>query len=219
MLKNLIKVKLIMLLGLGIFITSCSKEELGVEVENYGFTESYEMQKSLNAGRHGCLELVFPISVTLPDSTVLEFDSFEQAKEELQAWKEANPDVEGRPQLVFPVEVITQDGEVVSVNSKEEIKEIIRDCRGNFPPRPRHFRACFKLEFPVSVSFPEGDVLEVASKMELKQAIRNWKQDNPDAEERPELVFPVTIVYEDGSTAEINSKEELIEAKKACREE
>jgi len=218
MFSNQIKIKVLTLLCLGLIISSCTKEESGVEVENYGFTESYEMQKNLNAGIHGCVELVFPISVTLPDDTVAEFDSFEQAKEELQAWKEANPNVDGRPHIVFPVEVITQEGDVVSVDSRQEIREIIKDCKSDFPPRPRHFRACFKIQFPVSLSFPDGTTLELANHMELKQALREWKMNNMGAAEKPELVYPITIVYEDGSTLEIASKEDLVAAKKACRD-
>ncbi len=219
MFKNLMRLNVIALLCLGMMITSCTKEENGVEVANYGFTETYEMQKNLNAGIHGCLELVFPVSVELPDGSLLEFTSFEDAKTQLQAWKEANPDVEGRPSIIFPVEVITQDGEVLSVDSRDDIKALMRECRSNFPPRPRHFRPCFKVVYPLTVSFPDSTTTDVASRMELKQTLRQWRADNPEADEKPSLVYPITIEYEDGSTVEINSREELIEAKRACREE
>lgn len=218
MFKPQIKFNLVAVLVLGLFVASCTKEEEAVEVENYGFIESYEIQKNLNAGIHGCVELVFPVSLLLPDSTVLEIDSFEDGKAQLQAWKEANPDVQGRPHIVFPVEIITQEGEVISVDSRQEIRRLVRDCRSNFPPRPRHFRACFKLEFPVSLSFPDGTEVEVANRMEMKQNLRAWKRDNRDAEEKPGLVYPVTIVYEDGSLQEIANQDELAAAKEACRE-
>lgn len=218
MFKPQIKFNLVTILVLGLFLASCTKEEEAIDVENYGFVESYEIQKNLNAGIHGCVELVFPVSLLLPDSTTIVIESFEDGKVQLQAWKEANPDVEGRPHIVFPVEIITQEGEVVSVESRQEIRRLIRDCRDNFPPKPRHFKACFKLEFPVSLSFPDDSEVEVANRMEMKKTLRAWKRDNPDAKERPGLVYPVTIVYEDGSLQEIANKDELAAAKKACRE-
>lgn len=218
MFKNQIKIKALMLLGLGLLVASCTKEEADVEVENYGLVETYEIQKNLNAGVHGCVELVFPVSVTMPDSTILEFDSFEDAKSQLQEWKEANPDLRGKPRLIFPVEVITQDGETVSVENRLEIRMLIKECRGNFPPRPRHFRPCFKVEYPLTIAFPDGNTAEVENRVELKQTLRQWKIDNPDAEDRPKISYPITIAYEDGSTVEISSREALIEAKKACRE-
>ena len=219
MFKNQIKFSLLSLIILGFMISSCSKEsETDVQVENYGFTESYGMQKDLNAGVHGCVELVFPVTLQLPDGTELEVESFEDAKEQLQAWKEENPDVSGRPQVVFPVEVINQEGEVLSVASKDEIKQLIRDCRANFTPRPRHFRPCFKVVYPITIDFPDGTSAEANSRMELKQLAREWKAANPDSDERPSIAYPITIEYEDGTTTEINSKEELVAAKRACRE-
>lgn len=218
MFKNQIKIKMLSLLCLGLFISSCTKEDSSVEVENYGFTESYTMQKNMRAGVHGCLELVFPLTIQLPDETEISVDSFEDAKDQLQAWKEDNPDVKGRSEIVFPIEVINADGEVVSVSSHDEIKELVRDCRSQYPPRPRHFRACFNIVFPVTISFPDGTTAEVSSRQELKELVRAWREDNPDAQEKPELAFPLTIEYEDGTTAEVNSAQELREAKRECRE-
>jgi len=218
MLNNQIKIKVLALLCLGFMISSCSKEDSDVQVDNYGFIESYEMQKNLNAGVHGCFELVFPINLILPDNSVIEITSFEDGKDQLQAWKEANPDTKGKPEVVFPVEIITEDGTVVSIADKSELKVLLRECKSNFPPRPRHFRPCFKLQYPLSLSLPDGSSIEVNSKMELKQALREWKVNNPGATERPTLDFPITIEYEDGTTQEIASKEDLIQAKKDCRE-
>ena len=218
MFKSLIKVNALAFLLIGFMMTSCSKEDENVVAENYGFTETFTIQKSLNAGKFGCVEVVFPQEIELPDGEIIEVDSFEDAKEQLTAWKEANPDVEGRPQVVYPIEVITQEGETVSVDDKSELRALIKECIGNFPPRPRHFRACFRIQYPVVVEFPNGQTLDVETRKELKAVVRLWKQNNPNADEKPSLVYPIVIEYEDGSTQEINSAEELREAKRACRE-
>jgi uncharacterized membrane protein len=221
MLKNLSKIKLLGIVGLFVFLglSSCTKEEASnIAVDNYGSVEAYNIQKDLNAGIHGCVELVFPVSFAMPDSTVMEFESFEQARLEFQAWKEQNPSIMGRPRIIFPLELVTQDAEVLTVENRQQLREIIRDCRSNFPRRPRHFRPCFRLQFPVSIDFPDGDVLEVTDRRTMKQMLREWRRENRGAEERPSLVFPVSIIYEDGSETVINSREELLTAKKDCRD-
>jgi hypothetical protein len=218
MFKNVIKMNVLALGLLALVVTSCTESDSDVLVENYGPIETFEIQKNLNAGRHGCVDVVFPIEIELPDGSIIEVESFVDAKDQIQAWKEANPDVDGRPHAVFPIEVITQDGETVSVNSKDEIKTLIRECKGNFPDRPDHFRPCFRLQYPVFVEFPSGNTVSVETPRELKVIIRLWKQNHPNATERPALVYPIVIEYADGSTETINTKDELKAAKEACRD-
>ena len=121
------------------------------------------------------------------------------------------------PTFAFPLEVISEDGEVITINNREELHELRRECRRDFRRnlrrhhRNHHRGHCFKLVFPVSIALPDGNELAADSPQELKEAIREWKRNNPDADERPELVFPVTIEYEDGSTIyEVRSKTYLI---------
>ena len=47
MFKPQIKFNLVTILVLGLFLASCTKEEEAIDVENYGFVESYEIQKNL----------------------------------------------------------------------------------------------------------------------------------------------------------------------------
>ncbi|MBT8231593.1 MAG: hypothetical protein HKO66_09105 [Saprospiraceae bacterium] len=217
MLKNILKLNAFALLLLTFFVSSCTKEDADVVADNYGSVETYEMQKSLNAGKKGCLEVVFPVEITLPDDSVIEVSSFVDAKDQIQAWKEANPDVDGRPSVIYPIEVITMDGETVSIESKSEIKDLLKECRSNFDG-PRGHKACFKLVYPISVEFPNETVAEFQTPRAMKNALRVWKRLNRDSDERPHLVYPLTIEFEDGSTQVINSGEELKAAKQACRD-
>lgn len=75
-----------------------------------------------------CFEMVFPITIQLPDDTTAEAASREELKDLVREWKEANPDATERPEIVFPVEVEMEDGTVVTVNSKEELKELRESC-------------------------------------------------------------------------------------------
>jgi hypothetical protein len=224
MFKNLFKLNaLVALFIIGLF-SSCSEEASPVDVDNYVTEATYEIQKAHRIGKPGCFEVVFPLTIELPDGTTAEADSYANIKEVIRAWKEANPDVDGRPTLVYPIEVMTEDGELISLNDKAELIELLKECRASFidGPRDHHnhgkFRACFDVEFPVTLTFPDGTTAEAASGKEVKMLLRNWRKENPDSAERPTLNFPIAIVYEDGTSETINSKEELIEAKKACRD-
>ena len=225
MFKNLLKINALVAILLVGLMTSCSKEEdNGTLVDNYVTNSTYELQKKFKIGKAGCFELVFPVSVAFPDSTTAEVDSYENLKETVKAWKEANMDVEGRPSLVYPVEILDDEGEVITIESAEALKEVVKECIQDFRdgPRDHHrrgkFRACFDLVFPITINFPDGTTAEVEDYKSIKMAVREWKQNNPDAEERPQIDFPIQIVYEDGSVEDIASVEELKAAKQACRE-
>ena len=218
MLKNILKVNGLMLLMIVGMMTSCTKEAEDVTPESFGATESFEMRKGLNAGSRGCLEVIFPLDITLPDGTNIEVSSFFDAKEQFKSWKEANPDVDGKPQVVYPIEVITRDGETVSINERAEIKDLLKDCRGNFGDKPRGHKSCFTLEFPVSISFPDDTTVAYDTRRDLKQALRAWRRDNQEIDEKPELVFPLVIVFEDETTQTVNSPEELASAKEGCED-
>jgi len=83
-------------------------------------------------GRKGkgfkCFSLVFPVTITIDgnDST---FDSKEELREAVKAYKEeAGPDAE-RPTLVFPVTVEYDDETQVTVSSQEELQELKEACK------------------------------------------------------------------------------------------
>ena len=224
MFKNLFKVNALLILAFAGLITSCSDELDTTDVENYVIESTYEIQKNHMVGRPGCFELVFPVTIIFPDSTTAEASSYQNIKETIRSWRQANPDVEGRPHLEFPIEVLNQDGELISIADRTELRKLIRDCKRDFRhgPRDHHmmgkFRACFELVFPLDVLLPEGTLVEVESYREIKQTLREWRQDNPGSTDRPQLNFPIEIEHEDGSTETINSVEELKAAKEACRD-
>lgn len=220
MFKNVVKLNGLLLLLIVGMITSCTKESEDVTAENYGAEVAFVAQKSLNAGKSGCLEVIFPIEFTLPDSSTIVAESFEDAREQFVIWKEANPDVSGKPDIVFPIEVLTSEGETVSINEQSEIKALLRECKSNFGNSPRGGKCspCFVLEYPITITFPDETTADFESKQDLKTALREWRSENQDATEKPVLTYPVVIVFEDDSTQTINSQEELQAAKEACKE-
>lgn len=76
---------------------------------------------------------------------------------------------------------------------------------------------CFEFVFPISIEFADASTTEVEDYEGLRTAIQDWKEANPDAEERPSLSFPLEILSEDGEILTINSSEELRQARRECR--
>ena len=75
---------------------------------------------------------------------------------------------------------------------------------------------CYELVFPISITFADGTSQEVSSYEELRSTIREWKENNPDSEERPTFAFPIEMIGEDGTLISVADQEELKEIKLAC---
>ena len=75
---------------------------------------------------------------------------------------------------------------------------------------------CFEFVFPITLIYPNGDTQEIADKEALREAMRTWKENNPDATERPVLSFPFDVVLKDGSTQTILTEEQLEALKEEC---
>ncbi len=225
--KQMFKVSMLGLFAIGLMIASCSKETLSTSNGVFDFVDEslYTLQESGNIGNYGCYELVFPVSVEFPDATTVEVNDYDELRAEVQAWKEANPDIEGRPSFVFPIEVISEEGEVITVNDSDELRALKIECGGGkfgkHGKKGHRFKCkpCFNLVFPVSIEYPDGTTAEAADRKELKTLIREWKQANPGSDERPTLVFPIDVVMEDGSIVTVNSIEELKELRESCSDE
>lgn len=74
---------------------------------------------------------------------------------------------------------------------------------------------CYELVFPVSIVFEDGSTVEVNDYSEAIDAIRAWKEENPDATERPTLAFPLEVISEEGEVISLANTDEL----KALRED
>ena len=74
-----------------------------------------------------CFDLVYPFSVTMPDSTVITLNT-EGDRSLIRAWYETNPGVHEKPELVFPVEIVYQDGTTQTINSEDELRVAKENC-------------------------------------------------------------------------------------------
>ena len=75
-----------------------------------------------------CFTLAFPVSVQLPDSTVVAATDRDALHTILHTWKKNNPTSKVRPALVFPIKVTLTDGSEKTVASKEELTALKDSC-------------------------------------------------------------------------------------------
>jgi len=158
-----------------------------------------------------CLDLVYPVTILFPDGTSVEVADAEAQKDTIRGYIRANGKDGGKPELQFPVDVTNEDGETTTAASADELKELAMACRGDRRTK------CFTLVFPVTLTFPDGTTADVNDKSEMKSTLREWKEANPDSEERPELTFPLNVELEDGTTQEVASQEEMDALKESCK--
>lgn len=220
--KSLIQVLTVFSASL-LLVTSCSKEDANVtDVENYINESVFHLERECNAGRKGCFEFVWPLTIEFPDGTAETFDDQGALRDGIQNWKEVNTEIEDRPSLSFPLDIVDEGGTIFTLFDRDELREIVRECRRTYFQNHSHRghprNSCFTVDFPVSIDFPVDGIISFDSKEELKAALRDWREANPDAAEFPSLVFPINITLkETGETQSVGSKEDLKQIKEDCR--
>lgn len=234
--KKTLKFFLLPLIALISIVVACNKAD-NTTVEDAIDQVLYTAQERGGMGKFGCYELVFPVTITLPDSTTATVNSYDELKQTLRTYFEANG-VPGNggghhhhghgngpvPAIgfVFPISVISQDGEVITVNDAGELSDLREACAGTFDHHGpqghgNHGLSCFEIVFPITIQFPDSTTVEVADRQALHQAVRSWHQSNPGVQGRPEIVFPITVkMTDDGSEVVVNSREELHALKEDC---
>lgn len=219
---------------------ACQKDNTTGSVTDYIDQTLYSIQERGGMGKYGCYELVFPVTINFPDSTTQEVNSYEEMKDAIRAWFEANGGFIGgpggpgphhpmpidslpRPTLAFPVSVISPEGELITVNNETEMFDLKKACGfgtfGHHGPKGHgaHGLACFEIQFPVTIQFPDSTTATAADQDALRGLLKDWKQNNPGVKAHPEFVFPITVVMKDDGTAvTVNSKAELRDLKENC---
>lgn len=223
--KSIVALMFLLIAVCTLSFTACEKEESAASVENYVLESVYEIEERCGAGVAGCYELVFPVTVILPDSTTQEVASYDELKQAIRDYFEANgghPRPHVRPNLVFPFDVLNEAGEIITVATQEELRALRQACIGANFGNGHHGhlgrdRACFRPVFPLTVQFPDSTQVTVASQDELKQAARDWREAHPGVHGRTEFVFPITVELRDGTQVIVNTREELRALKEDCR--
>jgi len=233
---------LLMILPMMLLFTSCEEEATTTTGDEELTTEEFTtqalvmMEESGEMGCGGCFTLVYPVTIILPDESELMVFSREEIGEAIAAYLEANPPQDNRPwrplrgyrpQLAFPYEVQLEDGAILTIESQEDLQIVLEDC-GFEPNRPwgpgQHgshgqfggLNRCFNIVFPLTLAFPDGTEVTVADREELRTTIREWREANPDAEERPTLAYPFDVELQDGTTITVASDEDRADLRDVC---
>lgn len=234
--NNIFGAFLLLLAAVGTFV-ACHKNDTAQTAEDYLDQVLYSVQERGGLGKYGCYELVFPVTVNFPDSTSLAVNSYDEMKDAIRAWFEANgnpsdpghhhhhggADSLGHPTLAFPFMVISQDGELITVNNETELHDLKVACGGgtfghhDHHGHGQHGLACFEIQFPITIAFPDGTTADAADQQALHTLLHDWKHNHPDQNGHPEIVFPIQVIMkDDGTVVTVNSKAELHDLKENC---
>ncbi len=214
---------------MAVLFFACTKADELLSLEDATDEALYAVQERGGLGSYGCYELVFPVTIQLPNGTTAEVNSYEEIAQQLRAYFEAN----GRPKrgrgarphfsFVFPISVVNSNGEVITVESDEQLRQLRAACPGTFDKRgPKghghHGVACFEFVFPITIAFPDGTTAQADSKRAMRQLIHTWKRNNPTSTERPTLVFPLQVkMRSTGEVITVNDADELAALKAGCQ--
>lgn len=218
------------------FVIACTKTDDATDaatVEEAVDQTLYTVQERGGLGTYGCYELQFPVSIVLPDSSTVEVNSYEEMKDALRAYFEANgtqghthhgpQNARPRISFVFPITVLSQEGELITVASDTELRALRVACGGatfgghGWQGHGNHGLSCFELVFPVTIMFPDSTKAEASSRQNMRQLTRQWHQSNPGVHGRPQLVFPVTVqMTTDSTLVTVNSRAEMHQLKEDC---
>ncbi len=225
------KLNIIYLFLVVVLFTACNKQE-----QNGSFTDSKSTLQSLlfdadnddndiknnnddkkdnddnddNDGKESCFELVYPLSITMPDGTEL------SGKEkglwtDVKSWYKAHPDSKAIPSLNYPVKILWKDGVTKTINSEKEMIIAKKYC----DEKEIKEKDCFVLVYPITWTMPDGTNITMNDAKDLA-GIKAWYEAHPDSKAKPSLDYPVDILLKDGTTHTVADENEMIVIKKDC---
>ncbi len=207
---------------------ACNKNDDALATEEAIDQALYDVQERGGLGSYGCYELIFPVTIQLPNNVTAEVNSYEDIAQQLRSYFQAN----GRPKrgirppfsFVFPISVVNAKGEVIVVEDDEQLRRLRAECQGAFGHHgpngySRHGVACFEFIFPITIVFPNGTTAQADSKRAMHQLIQSWRRNNPTSAERPTLAFPLQVkLRRTGEIVTVNNADELAALKSSCRQ-
>ncbi len=223
--QNLLKTTALFTLVL-LFAISCKKDvtdNLLPEENQANGNQNYT--SNFMGGNHEdefdslCFQIVYPITVVLPDGTSQSANSDDELFTIAENWYMNNPDSEEDPTLAFPIDVTLDDGTLQAINDDDELEELFDDCFGKWDDDEweEEFEICFDIVYPVTVLLPDGTSQTANDDEELDAILFTWFENNPDSEDFPTFSFPIQVVL-DSTIMDINDEEELEELFEECEE-
>ena len=76
-----------------------------------------------------CFDVVFPVTVNLPDGTTTTADSEDALEDIYNAWLEQHgDDTENCPEIAFPFDITLEDGITQTITNEEELDRVLENC-------------------------------------------------------------------------------------------
>lgn len=220
---------------IAIAFTACEKTD-DLTTEDAVDQSLFAVQDRGGLGKYGCYELVFPVTVTMPDgSTTITANSYDELRTGFRSFFEANGGERPRggranrgnrphPTFQLPISVINEAGETIVVETEEALRQLRAECGGasfgnrGWQGHGERGLSCFELVFPVTVQLPDGTTATAADGAALRQLVFNWRKDNPGSTDRPTLQFPISVKMKaDGTIVTVSDKAALINLRKGCK--
>ena len=154
-----------------------------------------------------CFKLVYPISITMPDATVLSGNE-ETLWGAVKTWYETNSDSEEKPSLNYPIDILWKGEIAKTINDDTELKIAKRYC-------DEEKEDCFKLVYPITWTMPDDTAISMNDETDWGE-IKAWYEANSNSEEKMDLNYPVDVILKDGTTQAVADDSEMEVLKKNC---
>ncbi len=164
--------------------------------------------KEEDKGKEDCFQLVFPITLTMPDGTSITGDKA-ALWDALKSWYESNPNSVEKPSLNYPVDIKWKEDYVKTIADEEEMVIAKKYC-------DQEKKDCFELVYPITWTMPDGTTVTMSDDKDWS-AIKSWYTANPDSEDKFHLNYPVDVLLEDGTAKMVANDDEMAMIKKECK--
>jgi hypothetical protein len=205
--KKTLKLLFVPVVALVIALSACTKDGIIATVTEAVDQALYSVQERGGVGKYGCYELVFPVTVQLPDSTTATVNSYEELKQVLGQYFTSNGT--GGPST----------GEGHQGNHGGHHGGGDHNDPGFFgdPGQPGHpFHVQFI--FPISVLNQDGEIVTVENEQQLRDlreaCAGTFGNHGPMGHGDHGLscfriVFPITVAFPDSTTAQATDQQNL----------
>ncbi|MEL6671179.1 MAG: hypothetical protein AAFR61_03280 [Bacteroidota bacterium] len=160
-----------------------------------------------------CPELIYPLSYTLPDGSVITGQDEKEVNSLMKDWYVAHPDATGKPTMNFPVQISWEEGVTKSLANEDELAAAFKECKEDWEKKEE----CFEMVYPITYTMPDSTIITGNDEASMNQALKAWYTANPDAKEKPIMSFPLDITFKDGTTKTLHNLTEWKAAWKECK--
>jgi len=111
-----------LLLIFALTLTYCAK------IDDHHKKDDKELYKDNDKKDYPCIELIYPVSYIMPDSSVITGSDKKDLGDLIKAWYTANPNVLTKPELQYPVKVKFKE-KIFDVMNEQEMIKIKKLCK------------------------------------------------------------------------------------------